>query len=128
MGVIAQMVEQSEPPRLYLPGRHAFACLTKAEDGAHTANAVDARVTGAIAGCTLRLVGDYAKVSAAYQHPESLLWRDAGIVTAGLCIIAEWMDLTSIPIGLTGSSHLRRLGFPADRFIGLGAVHVGGRL
>jgi hypothetical protein len=42
---------------------------------------------GADRGCTLRLIGDWTKLSAAYSHAESLLFRDAGCLSAtiGLC-------------------------------------------
>lgn len=129
MGVVAHMVGNAEPPRLYLAGRHAFASLAEIDAGAHDANArMILSTIGAAAGCTLRLIGDYAKVSAAYHHPESLLWRDAGVIVAGLCMTAEWMGLASIPIGLIGSAHLPGIGFPSDRFIGLGAVQVGAKM
>jgi hypothetical protein len=48
-----------------------------------------------------------------------------GLVLAGICLVAEWLDLSSTPLGLAGSVRLQSLGFPTDRFIGLGAILVG---
>ncbi len=121
------MVGLDEPPRLYLPGRHAFAILDRCDRDAAQANLDDVRdIIGSERGCVLRLVGDFYKMAAAYHRPESLLWRDAGVITAGICMLAEWLDLSSAPLGLIGSGHLQRMGFPADRFMALGAVLVSG--
>jgi hypothetical protein len=101
--------------------------LDQCDHGAAQANLDDIRATtGSEIGCTLRLVGDFDKMAAAYHRPESLLWRDAGVVIAAICLLAEWLELASVPLGFVGSAHLQRIGFPTERFMGLGAVLVSG--
>lgn len=122
------MMGREEPPRLYVPGRHAFAVLEAAGETVYQANKDDVIAhLGAAGGCTLRLVGDYQKAAAAYLEPESLLWRDAGALIGVMCLVAEWLGLNCTPLGLVGSRHLDELGFPRARFMGLGAVQVGSR-
>lgn len=127
VAVVCQMISSEDAPRLYLPGRHAFAILDAAHADAGETNQRDVvEMTGATSGCTLRLIADFQKVGAAYHNPESLIWCDAGAIIATLCLVAEWLNLDCVPLGLAGSLHLPRLGYPRDRFIGTGAVHIGG--
>ncbi|MER9288607.1 hypothetical protein NKI66_16300 [Mesorhizobium sp. M0518] len=111
-------------PRIYLPARHAFALITSATE-AHKQNGKDVEaVLGRTAGCTLRLIADTSKVDAAYQHGESLAWRDSGALGATLCLVAEWLGLKSTILGFAGNSYLKTIGFSEDRFLAVGAVQL----
>ena len=120
--------DDASPPKLYDPIAHRFLILTA--DGAlvreHNRREVYA-TTGAERGCTLRLVGDWSKLSAAYEHAETLLYRDAGCLAATVCLCAEWLWLTACPLGFLGDALLPLLGLPAERFRAVGAVQIGKR-
>ena len=118
--------ENSSRPRLYDPVGH---CLIELDVDPLVVTAANRQVveavTGAYRGCTLRLVADWAKLSAAYINAESLLFRDAGSLTATLGLTAAWLDLTACPLGFVGDNLVPRLGFPSDRFRAAGAVQIG---
>lgn len=126
VSVVCHLRGDDTPPRLYLPRTHQFAVLDGAELGCGADNDHDVQqLLGTVNGCTLRFVGDLDKVRAAYENPESLLWRDAGALLATLCLTAEWLGLTAAPLGLVGTQHVRSLGFPTGRFAALGALQIG---
>lgn len=112
-------------PRLYDPDAHAFGVLdVTAEDvGASNAAAVRA-ILGRHAGCTVRFVADVDKVAAAYDHPASLVMREAGCLLATLCLTAEWLRLSACPLGFLGQETVGPLGFPEPRFAAVGGVQV----
>ncbi len=104
---------------------HAFMVLPADRCAVHAKNieAVVA-VLGARRGCTLRLIGDWAKLSAAYENAETLLFRDAGCLIATLCLCAEWLDLCACPLGFVGQDVVPLLGLPVDRFRAAGGVQI----
>lgn len=121
--------DDGSPARLYDPLTHSFFEL--AADAAPIAGANQRKVgelIGPYRGCTLRLVGDRAKLDAAYFNSDSLLFRDAGAVigTIGLC--ASWLGLTACALGFTGDDFVHELGYPSDRFRGAGGIQIGAAL
>lgn len=115
-------------PRLYEPSGHRFHALDVDARGVGARNAAAvAAVAGAHRGCTIRFIADLAKVSAAYRAPESLVLRDAGCLLAIHCLCAEWLGLTACPLGFLGQDLVGALGFPTDRFLGVGGVQIGER-
>jgi hypothetical protein len=38
-------------------------------------------------------VGDLSKLSAGYDNPDTLLFRDAGGIAATLCLCAAWLGM-----------------------------------
>lgn len=83
-----------------------------------------AELLGPAEGTTIQLAADAELVAACYENHGSLLWRDAGALTATMCLIATALGLTAMPLGRTGDSIVRATGLPGA-FIGAGAVHVG---
>lgn len=128
VSVVCQMTGSNDRPRLYLAGRHTFAVLEDARGTVQAANRHQINdLLGTDRGCTLRFIGDYDKTSAAYDHAESLLWRDAGALASVICLVSEWLQIECCPLGLAGTDFIDQLGFPVSRFIGLGAVQIGSR-
>ncbi|MEX5570402.1 hypothetical protein Q1J55_21580 [Pseudomonas syringae] len=74
----------------------------------------------------LLLVAEPGKTSAKYQHGESLIWRDAGALLAFMAMIAEALDYSFCPLGITGEPWAGRLA-PAGVLTGVGVALVGGR-
>jgi hypothetical protein len=122
---IVCVLDDGSPAKLYEPSEHAFRVLVADRDaiGALNSEAVGA-VLGAYRGCTLRLIADWAKLSAAYENADSLPYRDAGCITSILCLCAEWLNLCACPLGFLGEDILPLIGMPSDRFRAVGGVQI----
>lgn len=79
-------------------------------------------------GLVLSLVADLWKVHAAYEHPESLIWRDAGALMQTLHMCAEAMGLAFCPLGILGNEILSALSLDQERSLAVGCACVGVRL
>jgi hypothetical protein len=60
-------------------------------------------------GALLVLVGDMGRVAAAYDRPESLLWRDAGALIQTLHLTATAYGQAFCPLGPLGGSALEAI-------------------
>ena len=117
--------DDGSAPRLYEPSDHAFSVLATNSKAVHEENEIAVTsVAGGHRGCTLRLIGDRSKLLAAYENVDSLLLRDAGAIVATICLCAEWLGLCACPLGFLGNALVPLIGFPADRFQGVGAVQI----
>jgi hypothetical protein len=83
-------------------------------------------LTRAEAGTTIQLFADPTRIASCYENYETLLWRDAGALTAILCLTAEALSLTSVALGRHGTDIVHAFGLSAP-IEGLGAVHIGSR-
>lgn len=112
--------------RLYDPFEHKMFELLADQQHIAAANrcAVEA-VVGDFRGCTLRFIADHSKASAAYSSAENLLLRDAGALLATIGLCATWLGMTACPLGFLGQDLLASLGFPNERFLGVGGVQIG---
>lgn len=63
-------------------------------------------------GADLVLAADLARTDAAYEHPESLVWRDAGALLAVLQLTATALDLGFCISGILGLEIVRALDGP----------------
>jgi len=79
-------------------------------------------------GTIIWLVGQPQRTANLYWNPESLLWRDAGALIAVMAIVAEALNLSFCPVGITGDLPLLRLLRRRDRLYGFGGAIVGGRV
>lgn len=50
----------------------------------------------------LLLVAEPGKTAAKYLNPDSLVWRDAGVLLGYLSLAAEALGLAFVPLGATG--------------------------
>ena len=73
----------------------------------------------------LLLVAEPGKTSAKYKNGESLIWRDAGALLAVMAVIAEALDYSFCPLGITGDPWAGRLA-PSGVLSGVGVALVGG--
>lgn len=78
-------------------------------------------------GTLIWLVGRPSRTHRYYRYPESLLWRDAGALTAVLAIAAEALDLALCPLGMTGEPEISRLFHRRAGVQGFGGLIVGAR-
>jgi hypothetical protein len=79
----------------------------------------------AAAGTTLQFIADIEFLEGCYENSASLLWRDSGGLATTICMVATSLGMTSVVLGRVGSSLLNGVNF-SDRFVGAGAVHLGG--
>lgn len=111
----------------YDPIAHALVEVPNSAAGAKAALEASHASLGGNQGVTLALVAEPGKTEAKYEHPETLVWRDAGVVLGYLSLIAECMGLAFCPLGITG--HLSVVPcLPADgRLVGAGLAVLGRR-
>lgn len=107
---------------IYDDHRHALAPVAGAALELNRAS-ID-EILGIGQGTTIQFAADAALVNACYENPASLIWRDAGVLTMTICLVATALGLAATPIGRIGDAIVRAAGLP-DGFIGTGAVHVG---
>jgi hypothetical protein len=60
-------------------------------------------------GVLLALVAEPGKTRVKYANPESLIWRDAGVVLGYMSIVAEALHLAFCPLGITGHQYVKDL-------------------
>ncbi len=116
------------PQGLYDPRHHEIVVIKTQAEPLTAANAISVKkLCGATSGITLQFVADRSKVDAAYRDGGSLLWRDAGALTATLSLTAEALGLAAAPLGRTGHRLLTLAGLSDERWLGVGATHLTAR-
>lgn len=75
-------------------------------------------------GTTMIFAADMEKISSVYENPESLVWRDSGVLLGGLSLAAEAIGLAFAPLGFSGDDIVRTV-LPEERFMGVGGCIVG---
>ena len=75
-------------------------------------------------GTGIVLVGNMNRVAALYERPESLLWRDAGVLLQTLALVATAYRLAFCPVGILGTPVLRALGL-SESLLGVGVALIG---
>jgi hypothetical protein len=78
-------------------------------------------------GCLIWLVGHFYRTLAAYEHPETLVWRDAGILLATLALVAEGLSLNCCLVGGTGEPMISTLLAANEGVFGVGGIVVGAK-
>ena len=109
---------------IYDVERHALLAL----DSLNEARLLNRNNVSSIAdakhGTTLQIVADLSRYEACYDHWESLMWRDAGVLTSIISLVATLLGLVAIPLGRHGNDVVRACHLDTN-FIGAGAVHLG---
>lgn len=77
-------------------------------------------------GTLIGLVAEPGKTAAKYEHHDSLVWRDAGVVLGYLSLMAEAVGLAFCPLGITGQPHLTAQLPHASALQAVGLAVVGG--
>ena len=75
-------------------------------------------------GTALILLGDVARIDAAYEDWDTLLWRDAGALLQTLFMVATAFRLAFCPLGILGHEVVRVLGL-APRVTPVGVAMIG---
>lgn len=125
LSILCIPVEENDPVGVYDPSSHALELV---EDSAPLRNANSASVNSlcsAVGGTTLQFIADIEFLESCYENSASLLWRDSGALAMTICMVATSLGMTSVVLGRVGSTLLDGVNF-SDRFVGGGAVHLGG--
>ena len=75
-------------------------------------------------GTAVVLLADAARVAAAYDNPQSLLWRDAGALLQTLFLAATAFRLAFCPLGILGHEVVQALGLK-KRITAAGVAMIG---
>lgn len=75
-------------------------------------------------GTILLLGAEYGKTASKYHYPDSLIWRDAGILIGALHMAASYLGLSFCPLGITGEPWVSHLSNQSELF-GVGVAIVG---
>lgn len=102
--------EAGEPWFRYDAVEHALVEVPRSEIHANAARAAANEVVPFSHALLLGFVAEPGKTAAKYEAPESLVWRDAGVLLGYLSLLAEAMELSFCPLGITGDPHLAALG------------------
>jgi Nitroreductase family len=87
------------------------------------AHATEEIVSGA-RGTAVVLLGDVARVGAAYDNPDTLFWRDAGALLQTLFLAATAFRLAFCPLGVLGQQVVQALGLE-QQLIAAGVALIG---
>lgn len=125
LSILCIPVEEDVPVGVYDPSSHTLM-LVQDPNPVRNANSNSVNsLCSAAAGTTLQFIADIEFLEGCYENSASLLWRDSGALATTICMVATSLGMTSVVLGRVGSSLLNGVNF-SDRFIGAGAVHLGG--
>lgn len=109
----------------YDPVRHTLTELPESTSSVARARTAAGELLPLRHGVLIALVAEPGKTAAKYEYPETLVWRDAGIVFGYMSLITEMLSLSFCPLGMTGHSLLKDLPFNAASLQGVGLAVVG---
>lgn len=125
LSILCIPVEEDEPVGVYDPSSHTLK-LVQDPNPVRDANSNSVNsLCSAAAGTTLQFIADIEFLESCYENSASLLWRDSGALATTIGMVATSLGMTSVVLGRIGSSLLNGVNF-SDRFVGAGAVHLGG--
>ena len=75
-------------------------------------------------GTAIVLVGDMNRVATLYERPESLLWRDGGVLLQTLALVATAYRLAFCPLGVLGNAVVDALTLP-EQVAAVGVALIG---
>lgn len=109
----------------YAPLEHQLEVLHVARRGDLEAFDADCRqILPEASGTAIVLVGEMSRVAAVYKRPESLLWRDAGVLLQTLALVATAYRLAFCPLGILGTPVVRAIGL-SEQISGVGVALIG---
>lgn len=110
----------------YDPLSHALVGVLDSLDLARAARTCADSIVTSTGATLLALVAEPGRTEAKYAHPESLVWRDAGVVIGYLALVAEALGLSLCPLGTTGNAFVSPLA-AGGGLEGVGLLLVGAR-
>lgn len=105
--------------------RHELVSLPDSSEAAHAARLAADEVIPAGNASLIALVAEPGKSGAKYDCPESLIWRDAGVILGYFSICAEALGLAFCPLGITGDPVIESTLDQQGRLRGVGLALLG---
>ena len=110
----------------YDPINHSLVDVQGSHDLALAARVAADAIVASGDATLIALVAEPGKTAAKYLFPESLVWRDAGVIIGALAWSAEALSLNICPLGATGTPFISSIS-RERALIGVGLVLIGGR-
>jgi len=104
---------------------HKLVALPQSTVRADAARRAANEVVDATNASLIAFVAEPGKSAAKYAFPESLVWRDAGVLLGYFSICAEALGLLFCPLGITGDQHLSTALDQQGRLRGVGMALLG---
>lgn len=123
--LVVLAIEEDGPSGLYDDNHHGLRAPSSLHEPRELNRTSVSLLTGAGAGTTIQLIADRRRYDDAYENASSLMWRDAGALSATVALVATALSLRSVLLGRHGDDILRAGGIEAP-WQGVGAVHIGG--
>lgn len=123
--VLCQREAEGEWER-YDPMRHELVGVAGSSHLAKAARACADNIVDSAGAVLLALVAEPGRAGAKYVNPQSLIWRDAGVIIGYFSLVAEALELNFCPLGATGDPYIRPLS-AAGLLEGVGLLLVGAR-
>lgn len=116
---------QGDPWSRYDPAYHGLVEINGTQIHADAAREMAGEVVRLDEAVLLAFVAEPGKTAAKYEHPESLVWRDAGVLLGYVSLASEALNLSFCPLGLTGEPHMAKLLGGQSELCGVGMALVG---
>lgn len=117
---------RDDPWERYDSVEHALVQILDSHENAAQIRRAAGELVEVEQGVLIALVAEPGKTAAKYENPESLVWRDAGVVLGYISIIAEALALPFCPLGITADKHLANLAPSPGRLHGAALAVLGG--
>lgn len=72
------------------------------------------------------LGAQFDRTMSRYEYGESLVWKDSGVLTSIIALVAESLELNCCPLGITGEPYFSKA-FKTSQLVGVGGIYVGSR-
>jgi hypothetical protein len=122
--VILHYPEHPKDAFMYLPDQHTLG-LVATGPWVQSALRSFSAVVPVCGGSFLWFLGDKGRLESKYHNPESLMWKEAGVLTAGVYLAAANLGLNCCAVGRNGARELKQIGSPLAPFVALGGCIVG---
>ncbi len=119
------LVGLTPAPALYDATRHVLSEMDVVDRSGLDTSVRSARELVPTAnGLLAFLAADALRTAAAYDCSDSLLWRDAGCVIATLQLVAAWLGLAAVPLGILGADFVNAVA-PDQGLVPVGVLVLG---
>jgi SagB-type dehydrogenase family enzyme len=111
---------------LYQSIPHALATLKADQENIDGLVLAAERVLPRQEATVLWFGAQFERTLSRYENGDSLVWKDAGALTATFAFVAEALNLNFCPIGVTGEPYLSQC-LETIKVTGVGGAYIGGR-
>lgn len=122
--VVLQYPGHAKGAFMYLPDEHALGLVATGPEVQAALRAFSA-VVPVRNGSFLWFLGDRRRLASKYRNPESLMWKEAGVLTAGVYLASVNLGLNCCAVGRNGDRELMHIDGPLTQFVALGGCVVG---